>query len=52
MEFLKNFFKDEETVIGLSSFKKKTEETKFFTPKFDATKPIYCTNYEKNFFLL
>lgn len=52
MEFLKKLFKDDDTVIGLCAFKKQTEEVEFFIPKFDATKPVYCTNYEKNFFLL
>ncbi len=51
MEFLKNLFKDDDRIIGLSGFKKE-EVLSVFIPKFNPAKPIYNPNYQKNFFLL
>ncbi len=53
MEFIKNLFKDDDRVIGLSGFKKEEEEKlSVFIPKFNPAKPIYSVNYQKNFFLM
>ena len=52
MELLKKLFKDEDRVIGLSSFRKADEKHYDFRPNFSVDKQIYRTNYEKNFFLL
>lgn len=52
MELLKNFFKDEEKIIGLCAFKKQPQKTYSYEPKFNATKLVYCTNTKNNFFLL
>ena len=51
MEFLKNLFKDEDRIIGLSGFKDEDELDILF-PKTPKLKPIYTLKYEKNFFLL
>lgn len=56
MDFFKNFFNDENQVVGLCAFKKKKEKNlnlQFnFEPKFKATRLIYDTNTSNNFFLL
>lgn len=52
MELLKKFFKDDEKVIGLSSFRKKPQKTYSFEAKFNSNKLYYCTNTKNNFFLL
>ncbi len=51
MEFLKNLFKEEERIIGLSGFKKE-DKLDVFIPKTPKLKPIYTLKYEKNFFLM
>ena len=52
MELLKNFFKDDEKIIGLCAFKKQPQKVYSYEPKFNATKLVYCTNTKNNFFLL
>lgn len=53
MEILKNFFKDDDKIIGLSGFKHEDEERlNVFIPKLNPSKIIFQTNYEKNFFLM
>ncbi len=56
MDFFKNFFNDDEQVVGLCPFKKQQEsrlQFQFeFEPKFKATRFVYDTNTAKNFFLL
>lgn len=51
MEFLKKLFKDDDKVIGLCSFKKKTPKIYSFTPQFNTTKLFYSTNTKNNFLL-
>ena len=51
MEFIKKFFNDDKKIIGLCGFKNE-EELDVYIPKFDPSKQIYTTNYQKNFFLL
>ena len=51
MEFLKSFFKDDNEVVGLCHFKKKTTKQYQFAPNFYATKNIYYTNTKENFLL-
>lgn len=55
MKFLKNFFSDDDQVIGLCAFKEKKEKIypfQFnFEPKFKATRFIYETNTSNNYFL-
>ncbi len=51
MELLKRLFKDEEKVIGLCAFKKKEQKKISFTPHFSATRLVYGTKYDKNFFV-
>lgn len=56
MDFFKNFFNDENQVVGLCALKKKQNKNltvQFnFEPKFKATKLVYDTNTTDNFFLL
>ena len=56
MEFLKNFFSDDNQVVGLCAFKNKKEKIYSFhfepKPSFNATRFVYETNTAKNFFLL
>ena len=56
MEFLKNFFSDDNQAVGLCAFKTKKEKTYPFhfepKPSFKATRFVYETNTAKNFFLL
>ncbi len=51
MEFLKRIFKDDDKVIGLCSFRKKTQKVYAYTPKFTNTTLFYSTNTKNNFFL-
>ena len=51
MELLKKLFKDDEKVIGLCAFKKKQTKKISFTPQFTATRLVYGTKYNKNFFV-
>lgn len=51
MELLKRFFKDDDKVIGLCAFKKKETKKISFTPQFTATRLVYGTKYDKNFFV-
>ncbi len=56
MDFFKNFFNDDEQVVGLCPFKKQQENNfriRFeFEPKFKPAHFVYDTNTAKNFFLL
>ncbi len=53
MELLKKFFKDDEKIVGLCAFRKKSEtKTYSFEHNFKATRLVYCTNTKNNFFLL
>lgn len=49
MQFIKNFFNHEKTVIGLSSLKKQKEYLKITLP--DSYKKTYIANYEQNYLL-
>ena len=51
MEFIKNFFKDDEKIIGLCSFKKKTQKTYSIYPDFRNLNMFYATNTKNNFLL-
>lgn len=51
MKFLKKIFNDDERIIGLCHFKKQ-EKLRVFNYKCSYAKPVYCSKYEKNFFLL
>lgn len=51
MNFLKNLFKDDEKVVGLCSFRKKTDKLYSFSPQFSAIKLVYKTNTKNNFLL-
>lgn len=51
MDFIKKLFKDDDKVIGLCSFKKKSAKVYSFTPQFSAVKLIYSTNTKNNFLL-
>ena len=48
MEFLKNFFKDDQKIIGLSYFKR--QKSPEFKPYREQEK-IYIPNIDKNIFL-
>jgi len=52
MEFLKNFFKDDDKVVGLCAFTKKTyvNSKEDYMPKFNATKFLYEPKIKYNFF--
>ncbi len=53
MELLKKLFRDDDKIVGLCAFRKKTEEKIYsFEPQFKATRLIYTTNTKNNFFLL
>ena len=55
MEFLKNFFREDDRVVGLCAFKKKssknlnTEQLEF---RFNATKLLYEPKIKYNFFMI
>lgn len=51
MEFIKSLFKDDEKVIGLCSFKKKTTKVYSFTPNTNTVDLFYSTNIKNNFLL-
>ncbi len=51
MEFLKNLFKDDDKVIGLCSFNKKTQKVYTFAPQIKNTNLFYSTNTKNNFLL-
>lgn len=58
MEFLKNFFNDENTIIGLcrfemmkSDYNKNSGEINFFTNSFQ-TEKVFETNFRGNVLLL
>ncbi len=51
MELLKRLFRDDDKVIGLCAFKKKERKQLSFTPQFSATKLVYGTKYNNNFFV-
>ena len=53
MDLLKKLFRDDDKIVGLCAFRKKTEEKIYsFEPQFKATRLIYTTNTKNNFFLL
>ncbi len=53
MEFLKNFFKEDDAIIGLCELKKIDDDTlRTFIPKLKPSNQVYDFNYNKNFFLL
>jgi hypothetical protein len=51
MEFIKNFFKDDEKAVGLCSITKKEQKTYSFTPEYSVIDLIYSTNTKNNFLL-
>ena len=50
MQFLKNFFNHDKTIIGLSGLKKTKEYVKFTLP--ESYKRTFVTNTTNNFILL
>lgn len=57
MEFFKNFFDDDSTIVGLSRFRESKNKTKYFdkstvyfTPS--TCKPIFTTNFIENTLLV
>ena len=50
MQFIKNFFNHDKTVIGLSGLKKRTEYVKITIP--ENYKRTYIQNTEQNYLLL
>jgi hypothetical protein len=50
MQFIKNFFNYEKTVIGLSGLRKRREYLKITLP--DSYKKTYVANFEQNYLLL
>lgn len=51
MDFLKNFFKDDNTAVGLCHFRKKSTKQHQFMPNFYSAKNMYYTNTKENFLL-
>lgn len=51
MDFIKNLFKDDEKIIGLCGFKKKTTKIYSFSPKINTVELFYGTNTKNNFLL-
>jgi hypothetical protein len=52
MEFLKKLLKeDDEKMVGLCGFKKKTQRTKTIIPDFSAKNLVFYTNTKNNFLL-
>ena len=51
MEFIKNLFKDDEKVIGLCSFRKKSTKIYSFCPNKNTVELFYSTNIKNNFLL-
>lgn len=51
MNFLKSLFKEDDSVIGLCSFRKKTPKQFTFTTQQSAVKLIYSTDFKNNFLL-
>jgi len=51
MEFIKFFFKDDEKVVGLCSFRKKNAKSYTFAPTFNTVNLVYGTNTKNNFLL-
>ena len=49
MQFIKNFFNHEKTVIGLSGLRKRREYLKITLP--DSYKKTYVANFEQNYLL-
>ncbi len=50
MQFLKNFFNHDKTIIGLSGLRKQTEYIKIIIP--ENYKKTYIQNTEQNYLLL
>lgn len=51
MDFIKNLFKEDEKIIGLCGFKKKTPKIYSFTPQINTVELFYSTNTKNNFLL-
>lgn len=51
MEFIKKLFKEDDKVIGLCSFRKKTPKIHTYTTEFSSVKLFYATNTKNNFLL-
>ena len=49
MQFIKNFFNHDKTIVGLSGLRKQKEYLKITIP--DDYKKIYIPNYEQNHLL-
>jgi hypothetical protein len=55
MEFFKNFYKDDDKIIGLCAFKKQRYRSDLgfsFEPKFGATKLLYEPKFKPNMFMV
>ena len=54
MEFFKNFFREDDKVVGLCSLKRKSYRNfgTEFEPKFGATKLVYEPKIKYNFFMI
>ena len=54
MEFFKNFFREDDRVVGLCAFKKRKTQNlgNEFEFKFGATKLLYEPKFKYNFFVI
>ena len=54
MEFFKNFFREDDRVVGLCALKKKNSQdiNREFEPKFGAIKFVYDPKIKYNFFMV
>lgn len=50
MQFIKNFFNHDKTVVGLSGLRKREEYIKIVIP--ESYKKTYITNTEQNYILI
>jgi len=51
MEFIRNLFKDDEQIVGLSGFKKKQPKIFWSVPDFTRRDFVFYTNTKNNFLL-
>ncbi len=51
MEFIRNLFKDDEQIVGLSGFKKKQPKIYSPVPDFTRRDIVFFTNTKNNFLL-
>lgn len=51
MDFIKKLFNDDDKVVGLCSFRKKTQKIYSFTPEYSTGEILFYTNTRNNFLL-